>query len=503
MIQPLKFINKPQTNIPKIDDWKPENEQDILFSNMKNIVLAPISKYLRVESESLDCFIIRPKKCYNSQVIRDHLCQVINYFEKYFDPDKELFACMSRVKYMIDFFPNYSKENFLHDVRVYILGNSLKDKVVKLTEYNYTLDLTYKNISAPLQYTNEHAKTLLNVSIFMNFTIPLITHFAYKNRIGEIDEFILDVYDVILNLFPVDVFSKLFETSHSNVVKSEYKNAPLWAKQDIRGKDVVSLSRDSVDNIILNIMPKYSFNQNIVALNYTSIQKNAGFQITDISYEFDFVPLSSSKRDTEDNVSEFDKFEMDMIKQNESIYIQNRVNCEETMKLIEAQFGPFDEDEIEFYRDNLKNDSGNYINNFQKQLIFNLFYKYFGDTQAIYSIRPATDYIKLMLAAKKILTDNHMVILPYIISGKVEKIVSRKTINKKEEKELMSSQYYNLLVEKYRNPDVIQQILSLFATVISSNFRIIDYNNPEIHGKMIETIPSIIMEELELMALLV
>ena len=108
-----------------------------------------------------------------------------------------------------------------------------------------------------------------------------------------------------------------------------------------------------------------------------------------------------------------------------------------------------------------------------------------------------------MLAAKKILTNNYMVIMPYVISGKVEKIVPRKTINKKEEKDLMASQYYNLLVDKYRNPAVIQQLLSLFATVISSKFRIIDYHNPEIHGKMIDTIPSIVMEELQLMALLV
>ena len=500
IIQPLKF-NQP--NIPKVDGWEPSNPEDIIFTNTKNFVIAPITKYFQVESDTLDCFVIRPKKCYNSQEIRDRICQIINYFEKYFDRDKELFACMARIKYLIDFFPNYSKENFIHDVRVYILGNSLKEKVVKLTEYNYTLDLTYKNISPALQYTNDHAKILFEICIFMNFTIPLITHFAYKNRIGEIDEFILDVYDIILNMFPVDIFSKLFETSYSNVIKSEYKNAPLWAKQDMRGKDVISLSRDSVDNIILNIMPKYTFDRNIVSLNYTSIQKNAGFQITDIGYEFDFVPLSSSKRDAEDNVSEFDKFEMNMIKQNEAIYIQNRVNCEETIKLIDAQFGPFEQDEIEFYRDNLKNESGSYINNFQKQLIFDLFYKYFGDTAAIYSITPSTDYIKLMLAAKKILTNNYMVIMPYVISGKVEKIVPRKTINKKEEKDLMASQYYNLLVDKYRNPAVIQQLLSLFATVISSKFRIIDYHNPEIHGKMIDTIPSIVMEELQLMALLV
>ena len=196
------------------------------------------------------------------------------------------------------------------------------------------------------------------------------------------------------------------------------------------------------------------------------------------------------------------KYEAGLIRTNESLYIQNKVTSIETMKIIESQYGPFDEKEIEFYRENLKNDSGSFVNNFQKQLIFNIFYKYFGDVESVYSIEPATDYIKLMLAAKKILLDNYMIIMPYVISGKAVRIVPRKTINKKEEKDLKSSQYYPMLVDKYRNEKVIQQILSTFATVISSSFQVIDYHNPELHGKTIDCIPAIILEELCLLSLL-
>ena len=196
------------------------------------------------------------------------------------------------------------------------------------------------------------------------------------------------------------------------------------------------------------------------------------------------------------------KYEAGLIRSNEALYLQNKINSSETMKIIESQYGPFDEKEIEFYRENLKNDSGSFINNFQKQLIFNIFYKYFGDVESVYSIIPATDYIKLMLAAKKILLDNYMIILPYVISGKVEKIVPRKTINKKEDKDLKSSQYYPMLMDKYRSEKVMQQILSTFATVISSTFRIIDYHNPDLNGKIIDCIPSIVLEELCILTLL-
>ena len=128
------------------------------------------------------------------------------------------------------------------------------------------MELKYKNIQPSLQYNDHHATVLLEMSILMNFVMPLITHYAQMHRVSPIDDFILDVFDYILFAFKdVDIHSKLIETAFSNVKKSETKNAILWSKQSIRGKDVITHSEDSVENIILNIMPKYSFDRNIVA----------------------------------------------------------------------------------------------------------------------------------------------------------------------------------------------------------------------------------------------
>ena len=72
------------------------------------------------------------------------------------------------------------------------------------------------------------------------------------------------------------------------------------------------------------------------------------------------------------------------------------------MKKIEEQWGPFDQKEIEFYIKELRNENGEIINGFQRQLIFNLFYKYFGDTTSIRAIN-SIDYVKLMIVAKRML----------------------------------------------------------------------------------------------------
>lgn len=508
---------KNNNKIPLVDEWQPD-PQDIYFTNRKDIIVAPISNYYHLEDGNtrINYFWIKPKKSYNSDPLRDHCCLYLNYFEKFYDPEKEYFTNMALIKFYIDYYPEYNFNNFIYDINRYIIqsnyenGNkeSILNKISKMVEHNYSLQLSYKSNNNPqLQYTDEHAKALLKASILMNMCIPLITHFAYERKISDIDEYLLDFYDYILynpHFAYVDIPSKLYETSISNVTKNAKNNAVIWAKQDIRGKDTITHSLTAVRNIILNIMPKYTFSQNMVSLNYTSIQKSNKFQVTDIQFEYSYVPLSSSKREGEDSVSDFDRFEATTTRTSESAYLAIKFNCEYVMQKIEKEWGPFDPDEIEFYKRELRNDStGEIINAFQKQLVFNIFYKYFGDSISINSIN-VDDYVKLIISAKRILRNqDNMAFLPYIISGKVNKIVSRKTLNKKEIAEMESSQYYPLVVKKYSNPKIIQGILGTIATIITSSFTIIDYKDKDIHGVEIDPMTRIIIEEFLMYVLLI
>ena len=106
------------------------------------------------------------KKCYNSQVMRDHTCQYLNYFEKFYDIDKEYLVVLARIKYMIDTMPLYTKLNFVHDIKTYILSDDLRKKAWQMVEDNYTLNLQYKNISENLQYTDQHFFSAVRVHRF-------------------------------------------------------------------------------------------------------------------------------------------------------------------------------------------------------------------------------------------------------------------------------------------------------------------------------------------------
>ena len=493
--------------IPLADKWKPEKE-DILFTNAKDIIIANVGSIYELDDPNsrINFFWIKPKKSYNSDLLRNHCCDYLNYFEKFFDPQKEYFSNLGIMKFVIDNYPDYNIHNFIFDIKKYILQSSIFDKVNAMVNHNYSLELSYKSANNPqLQYTDEHAKALLKASLLMNLCIPIITHFAYIRKIPDIDEYLLDIYDHILyapQFAGIDISSKLYETSISNVNRNAKNNSIIWDKQDIRGKDTITHSMGAVRNIILNIMPKYTFSQNMVSLNYTSIQKSNKFQVTDIQYEYSYVPLSSSKREGEDHTSDFDRFEATTTKASESNFLQIKFNYEFVMNRIESMFGPFDREELEFHKKNMRNINGEIINNFQKQLVFNLFYKYFGDTVSINAINE-DDYVKLIIAARKMLKDNAMSYLPYIISGKVNKIVSRKTLNKKEIAEMQASQYYPLIVEKFKNPKIMQQILGTIATIITSSFAVIDYRDPEINGAPINVETRIIIEETLIYVLLI
>jgi len=196
------------------------------------------------------------------------------------------------------------------------------------------------------------------------------------------------------------------------------------------------------------------------------------------------------------------RYESNLIKQDESLYVQSKMNSMETMNTIDTLYGPYDQWMIDFYKERLKNEKGVVINSFQKQMIFNLFYKMFGDVESIYAIN-ANDYIKLMLAAKNMLVQSNMIILPYIISGRVDKLVGRKSVNKKELLKLQSSTYYDMIMKKYRNEKIIKNILSMIATILSSDFSIIDYTNRNLDGKHIEVVPEILIEEVLMYTLLI
>lgn len=504
----------------RVDEWLPLPSEEI-FKYSSNSIYLPVSEFFQVpKSKVLDNFILlSQRRCYNSIVIKSHICQYLNYFEKFYDKEHELLFYIYRIKQLMDtgyinengdVIANYTLDNFKYDLKTYILSDSMYDKVWKMVEDNYYIDLNYKNKSNEgLQYSNTHGKYFMEISHFMNILIPLIMHFIYKNKImvkEKIDELIYEIFNWLFEKYvdvdamqkrglkPVDMCAKLYETAITTMQSHCKSNKGIWTVCEIRGFSPTINANDAINTVIMQVMPKYTYSGNIISCNISSIRYNIKFNI-DIQYEYDFSSLSSSKRDGEDNTSQFDKYEAHMIKTDESLIIHNKFISDKVMESIIARYGPFDDAEIDFYTKELINHGRPLINKFQQTLVNYMFLKYFENTIGIYSIN-TRQYVILMIAAKRIMLSSGMRLLPYIVAGNVIQISSRTTLSKKELVKVEQSEYYNSILIKYNGDEKkIRQLLSLIATILSSKFTIIDYYDSSINGMDIKVESDILIDE--------
>lgn len=478
-----------QPEIPKVDGWIcPEPYQ--LFKHIDKAIIIPVAKFYGIDdiNNALNIFNISDKRCYNKEIMREHTCLYLNYFNHFYDPEGELYMMYAKIKYMIDIVDGYDKDNFIYDIKKYILFNkSILRKVYLMDKNNYQIELrAKKGRSIPsLQYTNEHGHILMQMSILMNMMIPLVTHFAHVKDIEPIDDILLEVFNIILYMSDTDIFSKFYETATSETGRSQKLHKVLWDMQSIRGINGTTHSYDSIVNIILNIMPKYVFSDNTVSFNCSAIRNSTTFKITGISYEFSFTKLSSSNRDS-DCQSDFDKYESYLIRQDESLFLQNSVNAEQTLLMIEERFGPFKQKDIDYYIARLEEGDSSPFNKFQKEMIFNLFAKYFGDPKSIKSIN-LIGYVKLMMAAKKMLTLAGMAVLPYVISSKVMKMPNKKAISKKYTNMIEADQLWREIEIIYNGDERIKEdIMNKIGVAISSEYKIIAPDEPEFDGHTID-----------------
>lgn len=513
MIEMARIVKKTE-HIP-VDQWdtaeNPIAESDRIFRNVRGEIILPLAEWFyncSDEKRQLDYFVTTNKRSYNSEETRVHICKYLNYFEKYYDLDRELIMIIHEIKVCIDYTKEYSIDDFMYDINRYIIRNrKLGKRIRQFVEDNYAMQLSSNNNKTPnLQFENKHAKVLYEISLMMNMYIPLATHYMYIHLIkksADIQDFMLRLFDLCVIKYEEErgiyIFDKMYETATSVVNKSKNPDRILWSKNAIRGVNTTTHTKDSVIDVILQIIPKYYYDNHIINFNYSANRKCLKYKITGIKYECPFIPLSSSKRDSDQN-SEMDRYESRITKKDESLYMINKVIAEQTVKRVESLYGPFSEKEIEHYRRKLTKDGKPVRNEFQSQMIGYLFFKEFGEPESIKAV-PQIDYIKLIIAAKRILKKSGMLILPYIMSCRVIRLAARKNINKKEMTRLETGEIYQSIINKYKNPSIKQKMLEIVGRIISSSFEIIDFDEEKdcptpLDGQQLPIINDIIMEEL-------
>ena len=471
--------------------WDIPEEFQIVKSMDKNIIIQ-FDKIFDT-SDKLNTFYLRYKGSYISKIFL--ITHYINYFIHFYDEDNELITNYFYIKYFIDLRPeikDMKRTEFIELLYSQLITDSIYEKVKKMVEDNYRVDLASTNVdnikySESLEFTNEHAKMLFVVSIIIKILIPVILHYITlyrdKNEIHELYQYYKPIFDMIEEKEHINLYGKMYNSINVKVSLSENKNKVIWDKYEVEGEDTTTYTEELLDkNIIVDNIFKYLFVKNIIAFNSVIIDtqldffviKNLNINMREISTDKDSEGLSS-----------LDKLEMNTIKIDESLIVLSKINIKKTIKHIKKLMNiEITKEERDFYKKYML------ITPIGKSLIFYYYAKYFDGYRDLNSIT-LKQYIDLMILMKRSLQMRGDIYLPQIISAQICGRINSRTIhNAKLLDKIQSSEMYKqLLSKKYKTLSKMEKsdvIISTLSTLINTQFLYCDYDLEDMLGQEIE-----------------
>ena len=473
-----------------LEGWDIPDQYKYLKVQDKNIIIE-FDKFLDV-SPLINTFYLRYKDSYISKL--NLITHYINYFIEFYDTDKELILNYLYIKHWIDVGNDRkrSRKEFIKLLYTMVITDSIYEKVKKMVDDNYRIDLTQTNTenikySESLEFTNRHAKLLLLISIVIKILIPVILHYVamYKDKkeIHNLHLYYKPIFDMVEENEHVNLYGKLYNSINVKVSLSETKNKIIWDKYEMEQEDTATYTEELLDkNIIVDNVFKYLFVKNIIAFNSVIIDtqleffviKNLNINMREISTEKD-----------SDGLSSLDKLEMNNIKIDESLIVLSKINIKKTIKTIKKELNIYIEpDEKEFYMRLLK------ISPIAKTLVFYFYAKYFDGYRDLNSLNKS-QYVDLMILMKRALQIRGDIYLPQLISGFINGRINARSIHNAKllEKIQTSEAFEKLVSDKYsalKGMGKSDIIINLLSALINTEFLYCDYDVQEKLGKPIE-----------------
>lgn len=490
------------SKIPFIDEWVTEKQYDKSDEKFRLdgvLVHVEFDKiFNKPEWEVFNTFSLKKKTAYTREPLVYEIVGYINYFIKYFDPEQRFLGCCFNNKMLCDIDVAYDEDLFIHDLKYFFLTDYFKECIDNLTQYNYYINLSKKEEllqnNESLEYTTEHGKIIMNIATAMKLMIPMITHYAHMRKIRDVNTFVLKCFSMIIQELQgeLDFYNKLTETIYSKVIKSVAGNKGTWETQKIRGHTFHSFTHDCAAIVIYNGVPKYKYSGNIVNLN-TAIIGNQIKNFLRTPYEMDFNQISEVNRD-EDGLSDYDKMEISVAKEDESEIISRKKNVQQTIKYLKKKYGEVSDEEISFYMQNGSRQE------FQQNLVFLLFADYFGSTTQRYSCS-FQEYSTLVILMKRRLEDLKFTYLQHLLSARVKDRTNvKRSINKATVQQIDQSPTYEYIMKnKYsftskilKRGEVLNKILT---SLLANEYELVEYSRPDLLHKDIILNKNVICSE--------
>lgn len=392
-------------------------------------------------------------------------------------------------------------EDFMDSMINILNGNDqlLKNTINQYIDDNYKLDLDAvteetisrnRKVDEELIITDEHGKDLLRVAFTLRFFIPIISvYLAYnKGIIGKTDDEIEgdddledlrfdEINETMMNsLFdemvtkPDELRGKLYKLTSSRMARTEYADRGFWAFADTQGVNVKSKTLEVYNKLLQNAVTKLSIEGNLNILSYilSVINNQIGFMVRD-KYKHRFSIMNRNRNggiDGSDDLSEYDRLEVQMLKADEGMFALRKLSIENVMLTLPEKLGvSVTDNEV---KENLNKLDRHKI---QEQIASMLTYKYFEDKSAV-KIMDHIAYTRLILLLQKYLIKHKFEYLPKIMISTATKFREKDNIvGRKVRPEIMGSKKYTELFNlKYADfaDEVERPLIKTIATTYGS-----------------------------------
>ena len=509
----------------KVDEWKRSNPTDGYFFPEGNDIKLNLEKAL---PKSWSRIADKDAKFKDSLVTfsfdrrlfihkTDVICRYNDYFVEFYDDDKELPTAYMYLKNQIDSIDRaLTITEFLTIVnRRFFRDTNIKNNIYRMVDDNYDIDVTVDAVSGrvfdgPYDFTNDEAKQLLAVSVFMKMITPLASQYMITTKLYTDDDLknvITDIFVEVLykvgsrseddeeNMDDVDLLlKKLYKFTSDNISRHYNVHNPLWIQQAaLRGVTEHSHTDTIlIKHLLGNNMFKFQFDDNIMSFLKSVVETQLRCTINKIRYKV--TPTMVDNVKDFNGLSEIDKLEQSMTKIDESQIIRCSKSLPDAIERFKRTVGPISDEEIQYYLNNFDCTSV-----FHDMLIKNFFASTFGGFTELKS-KSLDQYMQLLIIAKRLCAMNGTTQVQHLLSSVIKGrtsarlLQSANDINKLEADET----YKKLTTEKYGtlmsyNKNRIREILSF---VLNNVFVYVEYEDQHLTGEEIIFDRDIIGKEL-------
>lgn len=404
------------------------------------------------------------------------------------------------IKYKIDMgeYKKVSPQQFVTEMISTIftvdLMNAIKDYVDSKynTNIDETLDLKSHKYDKGTTFLDRHYKTLYQISMMSRLIIPLMTHYIYSEKsIGDVNGFImttfLELFKLVQSGSDMDLYAKLHLFVSRAIDKTRYTDSFMWERLKILGVTPEIVCEDTMGKLITNVIPKYSFDQNIMNLNTVVIRKSVMSYTLRKKDPYTIYSLSSTDGQASDDdsiVSEVEVFDSYNTQRDESVILFRRyAPARDIQTIMRNENVSVTQEEIDFYSKSKR------YHEFQKTIISYAFTRYFSGVENIIGGCSKEEWTKLIIILKKMLERLGMYYLSQFVSAERQQY-TYKRLSKNLETMIDEDPLYQDIVEKkYKSIKGLFErknfIKSMIVSLINNTYTYNSLGNP-LNGQYIE-----------------